>query len=355
MRAIPWAFLDWAVGTVTDAFCGMNIAEGSKPIMADLAIEQVAPACREKYETGLAALERKEPEAAIAVFLQALEQAPGFVACRQALRRAVSSAPQKRHGMFKRIMRKSRVVRLLGEAGLFLHLRPLKGISFAEQALIEDPGNATAHKLLVKAALAAGLPQTALISLDALAGEQSFNRATALELAEASAECGDTSTAAGLYGRLLKENPHDHSVLQALKRLSSQPIAAPNPIAEQSAGFAPPEPPVKPAASTDDAIIKRYETLLVHCPNNAKVLTTLAEAYVRKTMFDKALVCYQRALKSAGGDAPALKKTIAETTLKKFDAALGKLDAGAPDYAAKRDHLENERLEYQWNKTECLG
>jgi len=134
MRAIPWAFLDWAVGTVTDAFCGMNIAEGSKPIMADLAIEQVAPACREKYETGLAALERKEPEAAIAVFLQALEQAPGFVACRQALRRAVSSAPQKRHGMFKRIMRKSRVVRLLGEAGLFLHLRPLKGISFAEQA-----------------------------------------------------------------------------------------------------------------------------------------------------------------------------------------------------------------------------
>jgi tetratricopeptide (TPR) repeat protein len=88
--------------------------------------------------------------------------------------------------------------------------------------------------------------------------------------------------------------------------------------------------------------------LVVHCPNNTQVLTTLGDAYVRKGRFDTALVCYQRALKQAGGNAPALQKTIVDTHLKKFDAELAQLKVTEPDYAAKRERLKNDRLAYEW-------
>jgi tetratricopeptide (TPR) repeat protein len=261
------------------------------------------------------------------------------------LRRAALAAAQNRHGLVKKALQKWRALRWLHHAEIWTHLRPLKAVFFAERALVEDPANMIAHKLLARAALAANLPQVALLSLNIVARTQSFNHATALEYAEASAKCGNTSTAAAVYGRLLKENPGDHTVARALKQLSQHPVvetAQPSPLNGQNNHHSPPN------LAEDDTLIKRYEMLVIHCPNNTAVLTTLADAYVRRERYDTALVCYQRALKHAGVNAPALKQAIVETNLKKFETALHQLDLAAPDYAAKRERLQNERLAYEW-------
>jgi hypothetical protein len=102
----------------------------------------------------------------------------------------------------------------------------------------------------------------------------------------------------------------------------------------------------------DDAIINRFEPLLVHGPKNIKILETLAEAYARKRMFDPALSFYQRALQIAGGKNAAIEAAITETTLKKFDAELSQLDPKAPDQAAQRERIQNQRLEFQWHEME---
>ena len=103
---------------------------------------------------------------------------------------------------------------------------------------------------------------------------------------------------------------------------------------------------------TDDAIIARFEPLTVHCPRNGQVFKTLAEAYTRKSMFDKALASYDRALEIAGGKNSAIEKAIAETTLKRFNWELSKLDPKTTEYAALNERIQKWRLEYQWRTME---
>jgi hypothetical protein len=56
--------------------------------------------------------------------------------------------------------------------------------------------------------------------------------------------------------------------------------------------------------------------------------------------------------RSVGGKNAAIEHAIEETTLKKLDLELSQLDPKAPDYAAQRERLQNQRLEYQWHEME---
>ena len=78
-------------------------------------------------------------------------------------------------------------------------------------------------------------------------------------------------------------------------------------------------------------------------------LKALAEAYARKTMFDKAIECHQRALKIVGKTA-AITQAIAELTERQFDFELNQLDSSAPDYSERREQIENRRLEFEWRE-----
>ncbi len=308
----------------------------------DKTLDQVPAACANLYQCGLAALEKNDIPSAIASFITALEMEPGFVACREALRRAQHKAAEKRPGFWKRVLRNGCFSPSLSRAEVLLHLQPLKTISLAERVLNHDPGNITAHKLLAKAALAAGLPRTALLSLKELDYGHSDHRAIKLAMAQALARTGDTSAAATIYGQLLKDNPEDATVARRLRNFSARHVP-------QQTRF-PANVPL-PALSADDAI-KRFEPLLSRCPRNAKVITTLAAAYARKRMFDKSLSLYQRAQAIEKGRNPEIKKAIAETALQKYDWELSQLDPHRPDYATQREGLQNRRLDFQWREME---
>jgi len=96
-----------------------------------------------------------------------------------------------------------------------------------------------------------------------------------------------------------------------------------------------------------EAIISQYEPLLAHCPKNIRILKTLAEAYASQQLFDKALACYKRVQAIHGGESADIKSAITQTTMARFDAAISRLDSGAPDYEAQRSRLENERREFE--------
>jgi tetratricopeptide (TPR) repeat protein len=259
------------------------------------------------------------------------------------------------------MIRKGRLSPSLAEAEVLLHVQPLKAMFIAERVLNQEPDNVTAHRLVAKAALALDLPRTSLLSLDMLAGEHPDHRALKLALGDALARSGDPSAAAALYGRLLKDNPRDGTVLRALRKLPARFVEeqslppANNPLTDASSGTTlPPPRQNKPAlaAGADDTIINRFEPLLEHGPRNTKILKTLAGAYARKMLFDKSLSYYRRALSIEGGEDEAIKKAITETTLNKIDAELALLDQKAPDYAERREKIENHRLEYQWQEME---
>jgi tetratricopeptide (TPR) repeat protein len=299
--------------------------------MRDKTLDQVPSAAVKLYQCGLAALNQGDPASAIPSFITALDMEPGFVCCRQALRDAQKKVEEKR-GLWKRICRKGCLSPSLTEAKFLLHLRPHQTIALAERVLNHDPDNVTAHKLLAKAALAADLPHTALLSLETLAARRPGNRSIRLGLAEGCAKSGDVSAAVGMYGHLLKERPEDKKVWHMINMVANgtfmKQTLVPGevnankkcPTRTESWQIPPPRPVLKQIepALTDDATINRLERLVVHCPKNTNVIIKLAEAYAQKLMFDKSLSLYQRASEITGGKNPAIETAIEETTRKKI-------------------------------------
>jgi len=145
----------------------------------------------------------------------------------------------------------------------------------------------------------------------------------------------------GVFARHAGEEAHS-----AVNGHAPAESAVPPPVAAR--------PPLEPQPEpvSPETIINRFEPLLVHAPRNIKVLETLAEAYARKMMFDQSLSLYRRALDVVGGKNPDIEKAIARTTLKKLDWMLSQIDPNAPDQAAQRERIQNQRLEFQWHEME---
>ena len=79
-----------------------------------------------------------------------------------------------------------------------------------------------AHKLLADAAIASDLPKTAILSLEIVFKNSPKDRDLATKLAELYTALGQTSKAEEFYKELLRANPHDPDLAQALKNLAAQ-------------------------------------------------------------------------------------------------------------------------------------
>ena len=190
----------------------------------------VSADCRSLYQAGCDALQRGDLDAAIDIFNQALESEPGFVLCRETLRKAQFDRSRRRNGFFEKAWAEVREVPALAKAAACLYSRPLKAVHAAEQVLNHVPTNLLAHKILARAALKASLPRTALLSLNFIYPRVSQDINLTLEMAAALAEAGRVREAISLCGRLLKDYPGNKRVPRLLgyfsKMASDETVAA---------------------------------------------------------------------------------------------------------------------------------
>ena len=101
---------------------------------------------------------------------------------------------------------------------------PGEAMAIAEQILNGDPNNSAAHRIIVDAANALELPHTAVLSYETLVKNSPKDRNLAIEFAHALAAAGDVSDGENNRGEkilmeLLRENPSDGELNQALKNL----------------------------------------------------------------------------------------------------------------------------------------
>jgi tetratricopeptide (TPR) repeat protein len=235
-------------------------------------------------------------------------------------------------------------------------------LNIAEQILNGDPYNYGAHRLLAEAALAADLPRTAVLSLEIIYKNAPKDRDIALKLGAALAQAGQVSKGEKVIVDLLRANPRDSEVAQALKNLSARRTMTEGGYdslaggqgsyrdilrdKEQATSL---EQETRQVKSEDVAgrLIQEYEARLQLEPDNLKLMRSIAELYAQNKELDKALSYYKRlALTEAGVD-PSLHRAIAETTTRMFDQAIGKLDRSAPDYAERVERIQAERQAYQ--------
>lgn len=330
--------------------------------MSDKSLKDIPPNLREFYKKGNDALQRNNLDYAISIYNQILQQEPAFLECRQALRAAQIKKAGGGGGFFKKMFGSASASPLLAKAQLGVRKSPLEAIATLEQILNTDPYHSPALKMLAEAALMARLPRTAVFSLEMLVKQSPGDRDLNVKLAEALVASGQASRAESVYDEVLRANPSDADVAQALKDLSARKTldeggyealadgtGSYRDILKDKAEAVALEQEKREVKSEDVAerLILEYEGRLAKDPKNIKLLRTVADLYTQRKQFEKALEFCERIKASETGKDPSLDRLIAEITLKKLDQALAQLDPNAPGYAEQAATLQAERSVYQ--------
>lgn len=330
--------------------------------MQEKGLTQVPRNVRELYEKGKLALQRNNVEYAIIHFEQALKLEPGFYDCREAMREAQFKKGGGSKSFFKKVFGAASVSSQIAKAQLALKKNPIEAIEIAEGILNEDPDNATAHRIIAEAAIAAGFPRTAILSLGILARQKPDDKEIKLKLAELFAQINQVEKAEAIYEELLRLDPNDAEIARAYKNLTAQRTLKETGFEAVAEGKADYRDLIRDkeeaialeqeqrAIKTEDVtqrLIEEYTERLQKEPDNLKLVRSLAELYAQKKDYDKSLEYYNYIKNSELGNDPSLDKAIAETTLKKFDYLIEQLDKNAPDYSEKLAQLQAQKQAYQ--------
>jgi tetratricopeptide (TPR) repeat protein len=335
--------------------------------MAEKNVNEIPREARLLFTKANEAAQRENLDYAIALFNQVLEKEPGFFDCRKALRAAQLQRAGSGGGFLKKMWGSASSSPQVAKARMALNKNPAEAMAIAEQILNGDPNSSAAHRLIVEAANALELPQTAVMSLDTLVKNSPKDKNLAIEFAHAVGTTGgDTSQAERILGDLSRNSPNDGELNQALKDLSARKTldqGGYNALEggqgsyrdilkdKQQATSLEQEQRVVKSEDVTERLIGEDEARLKTEPNNLKVVRRLAELYAQKKQFERALGLYERIKSSDMGNDPSLERAIADTIVRRFDDQLEQLDPAAPDYAEQSARIQAEKLNFQ--VTEC--
>jgi tetratricopeptide (TPR) repeat protein len=340
----------------------------TKNNMAEKNINEISREARLLFTKANEAAQRENLDYAIALFNQVLEKEPAFYEGRKALRAAqFKKAGSGGGGFFKKMLSGAGSSPQVAKAKMALNKNPGEAMAIAEQILNGDPNNSAAHRIIVDASTALELPHTAVLSYETLTKHSPKDRNLAIEFAHALAAAGDVSAGENNRGEkilmdLLRENPNDGELYQALKNLSARKTLDEGGYNALEGGKGSyrdilknkteavsleQEKRIVKTEDTAERLIGEYETRLQTEPNNLKLVRSLAELYTQKKQFEPALALYDRIKNSEMGNDPSLERAMAETIVRRFDFQLEQLNSAAPDFAEQSSKIQEEKLNYQ--------
>jgi len=312
--------------------------------------------------------QRENLDYAIALFCQVLEREPGYFEARKALRIAqAKKGGGTSSGFFKKMMSNAGSSPQIARAKMALHKNPAEAMAIAEEVLNSDPNNSFAHRIIVDAALALELPQTAVLSLETLVHASPKDKSLVVEFANTVAGSGVSANVAEKYlDELIRTTPYDPDLQQAQKNLSAHKTMDEGGYGALEDGKGSyrdilkdkgeavtleQEKRVQKSEDTAGRLIGEYESRLPNEPGNLKLMRSLAELYTQKNRFLPALELYQRIKSSDMGTDSTLDRAIADTTLRKFDFEIAQLNPFATDLAELTAAIQAEKT--AWQLAEC--
>jgi len=337
--------------------------------MPEIYLNEVPRELRTLFTKAYDAAQRENHDYAITLFCQLLEREPGFFEARKSLRivQAKKGAGAST-GFFKKMMSNAGSSPQIAKAKMTLNKNPAEAMAIAEQILNGDPNNSFAHRIVVDAAQALALSQTAVLSLEVMVRNSPKDKALVVEFANAVAQAGISANVAEKYlDDLIRSSPYDPDLVQAQKNLSAHKIldeGGYNALSDGSGSFrdvlrnkdeAVSLEQEKRVQKTEDntlGLIEEYETRLITEPNNLKLLRSLAELYTQKDNFPRALALYDRIKNSElGGDA-SIDRAIADTIVRQFDFQISQLNPFDEGTAEKTAAITAEKISFQLAETQ---
>jgi len=309
------------------------------------------------------ALSRENYDYAVDLLMQVLTRCPEVVEVRKALRKAQQGkANAKGGGFFKKVFSSAGSAPQIAKAQMALNSNPAEAMAIAEQVLNSDPSNGIAHKIIVTAAEALDMPQTAVLSLEYLWRQHPKDKNICLQFAEALGKTGEVKLAERILIDLRAALPSDPDVNQALKNSSAARTLGEGGYQEigkgdgsyrqilrneEEAKGLEQAQRVHKTEDVTERLIGEYEARLQSEPNNPKLMRSLAELYTQRKQFDKAQAWYERLKSSAQGNDASLDQAIAQTAVRKLDFEAERLDPTAPDFTERSAALQAEKLAFK--------
>jgi len=330
--------------------------------MPEKSVNEISRDLRALFTKGNDALLRENFDYARDLFNQVLAREPAFFECRKALRAAQQCKAGGGGGLFKKVWSRASASPLVAKGQIALRKDPVEALAIAEQILNGDPANSAAHRIVVEAATALALPQTAALSLEVLVKNSPKDKHLAIQFANSLAETGEVGRAEKVLSEFLRAHPNDVELAQALKNISAKRTMDEGGYGalaggegsyrdilknEQEAVSLEQEKRVQKTENVADRLIAEYEARLPNEPTNLKLIRSLADLYTQKKQFDRALKCYDQVKSTEMGNDPSLDRAIAETRVRQFDHEIEKLDASAPDHAERVGQLNADKLSFQ--------
>jgi tetratricopeptide (TPR) repeat protein len=315
-------------------------------------MSQIPFATRELYEKGVAAVQKKNYDYAITLLMQALRVEPGFY---EALRATQHQRSTGKRSLFHKFVGSASS---LTRGQVALRTNPLDAIQIAEEALNDDPSNMAAHELLADAAMAAGLPKTAILSLEVAFKSRPADRKLAMKLAEAAGELGQRNRAERIYRDLLRADPRDGEANECLKNILATKTlheGGYEKFGGEDASYRDALKDKEEAVSLEQAsrlvkdedvaarLITEAEARLAREPDNLKLLRDIADLYLKRNQFDRTEEYLNRYLKVAGVNDPLVLEALRDVGIARFDHEEKSLDPTTADHAEKLAEVRARR------------
>ncbi len=329
--------------------------------MAEKTVNEIPRAVRDQYDKGVAALERSDLDYAIELLLSVTKAEPGFLAGRDALRKVGRKKAGQGGGLFKKLLITASSSPALAKARMTTESQPLEAMFVAEQVLANDPKSSLAHDIFSKAALLAGFPRSAMMSLEALRQETPADKDVSIRLSEAYTSIGQNDKAEAVFAALMRHHPNDPQLNEMAKNISASRTLSEGGyqnLADGTGNFRQAlrnkdeaarleqETRITKDAAQSENLIEQYVARLVTEPDNIKLLKNVAELYAQQKDYYRAIEYYNLIEGIPGAMDSILELARNDATVKRFNQVIAQLDPALEDYEQKKADVTGQRDEF---------
>jgi tetratricopeptide (TPR) repeat protein len=329
--------------------------------MPEKSLSDLPRAVREQFEKGSTAVERSNWDYAIELYLGVLKAEPGFLAGREALRKAALRKAGQGGGLFKKLVSGASSGPALAKAKMITDSQPLEAMAVAEQVLASDPRSTLAHDIFATAALAADLPRSAILSLEAMRQDAPADKEVSIRLSDAYLAIGQGDKAEAVFTALLKHHPHDPQLNERAKNISASRTlneGGYQNLADGKGSFRQAlknkeeavrlEQESRIAKDVNQAqnLIDQYLARLPSEPGNLKLLRNLAELYAQQKDYYRAIEFYNQIEAIPGSMDGALEQARNDAIVKRYNQVIEQLDPALEDYEQQKAALAAQRDDF---------
>ncbi len=331
--------------------------------MAEVTIETVPKKAKDLFNRGFSALERGNLDYAIQMLTACVELEPGLTRAWKFLRAAeVNRSMSKPMSAISRAINSaSKGPALLKGMALLKSGKNIEAMMAGEKLLQSDPINIKYAKLFAEAAVAAGYPEPAVMTLEITRDHNPDDIALLNWLGALYQKMGRTSSARECFERLCEIAPNDASAVKQLKnamavdsmsgdgweKASKEKLSYRDILKDKDeAAKLEQEAKSQKSDSDSDSLIADLVSKIENEPANMNFRRALAKLYIEKHQFDEGIAALDEAIAMNPGD-PELERSVSIAKGKQFTQRIVELrDAGDEEGAAT---VEHEKVQFEFD------